>query len=418
MPVIQAMPYAPGQATGPLRNADSKTLSGAIALLRPADIHCLHAKPAGIIVIGGAPFSHPMISLLHWGVPAVILDDLEAEKLSEGIQVLLDGSKGVITTDIAQWIKENRQFPRAPASEHGLRTMDGEPVALLSSIRDAEGARYSVIHGATAIGLVRSEFLQAEDGAPPDRGFYERALAEICKNAGKLPVTVRLLDVSADKYPPWLPPIKGAKTPLGLQGGRLFETFPVKQVVKAQLEAVHELSSHYQLKLIIPFLSQYEDLLHWRDYVRRYVPESVPLGAMVETPSAALDIDRWLQAVDFVAVGCNDLMQNIFAADRDKPALKAYLDPYAPVLFRLFRQMAEAASGNLDKVQLCGLFPQFAGIMPALLGMGYRVFSVEVMQIPYLAEVIQGVSLESAQGLAGNICEARRSSEVKKLLGC
>ena len=412
------MPYAPGQAIGPLRKAGSKKLSGAIALLQPADIHCLHEKPAGIVIIEGAPFSHAMISLLHWGVPTVILNRLEADKLSAGTQVLLDGSKGVITTGIAQWNKEDRQYPQAPVSEHGLHTRDGEPVALLTSIRDVEGARNSVNHGAPAIGLVRTEFLQLEDDSRPGRAFYKRALGEICNAAEALPVTVRLLDVSPDKYPPWLPPIQRAKTPLGLQGGRLFETSPVKEVVKAQLEAIHELSSHYQLRLIIPFLSQYEELHHWRDYVRLYVPKSIPLGAMIETPSAALDIGRWLEAVDFIAVGCNDLMQHVFAADRDDPALEAYLDPYAPVLFRLFRQMAEAVSANLDEVQLCGLLPQFSGIMPALLGLGYRVFSVEPMLIPYLTEVIQGVSLESSRRLAQNICEAHRSSEVKKLLGC
>ena len=138
---------------------------------------------------------------------------------------------------------------------------------------------------------------------------------------------------------------------------------------------------------------------------------------MIETPSGALDIGRWLDTVDFVAVGCNDLMQSVFAADRDQPMLKTYLDPYAPVLFRLFKQMAESIEERLDRVQLCGLLPQYPGVMPILLGLGYRTFSVEAMLIPHLVQVIQSVSTKSARILAERVCDARQTCEVTKLLG-
>ena len=416
MPHIQAMPYAPGQVRGYLRRPHHADLSGAIVLLHATEIDQLQETPAGIVVIDGAPFSHTMISLLRWGVPAVIVDKTQARSLSEGMLVTLDGGSGLISTGKVGGDSPEWQSPAPPPGRRELVTADGSPVFLRSSVRDAEGASDAASRGASAIGLVRTEFLQPGDGSTPDRAFYEHTLGEICRAAGTLNVTIRLLDVSPDKYPPWLPAIKGAQTPLGLQGVRLFDTGPVDRVIEAQLEAIKTLSNRQELKLIIPFLSRYEELVRWRDHIRDVLPGHIPIGAMVETPSAALDMARWLDAVDFVAVGCNDLVQNTFAADRDQPVLNSLLDPYEPVLYRLFKQMAESVSGELDRVQLCGLLPQFAGVMPLFLGMGYRVFSVEAMLIPHLAQVIQGVSIDSARELAEKVCEADRSSEVRKLL--
>jgi phosphoenolpyruvate-protein kinase (PTS system EI component) len=414
---IHAMPYAPDRARGRLRRVSNPELSGAIALLYPTEIDQLHGKPAGLVVIDGAPFSHTMIAVLRWGIPTVIVSKEQASALSEEMLVIIDGGSGIITSDRADEAVREQQSSSLTPGEKQVLTADGETVVLLSSIRDAEGARNSVIKGASAIGLVRTEYLYPGDGSRPDQAFYERTIGEICSDAETLPVTIRLLDVSPDKYPPWLSPIKEAKTPLGLQGVRLFDTDPVGKVIKAQMDAIYSLSSRYQLRLIIPFLSRYEEILYWRDHLRRVMPEGMPLGAMVETPSGALDIARWLDAVDFVAVGCNDLMQSVFAADRDQPILKSYLDPYAPVLFRLFKQMAESVEGKLDHVQLCGLLPQFAGVMPILLGLGYRVFSVEAMLIPHLAHVIRGTSIQSAQTLAKRVCDSYQSRDVIELLG-
>ena len=411
------MPYAPGRAQGELRWIENTDSLDTIAMLYPNQIDQLREMPTGLVVIDGAPFSHLTISLLRLGIPTVILDKDQVSNLSEGTFVTLDGSSGIITTGKAAETLPKWNPPAVSPGKKQLFTADGEPVILLSSIRDAEGARNASNNGASAIGLLRTEFLQPDDGRRPDQEFYERAFGKVCSAAGALPVTIRLLDISPGKYPSWLSPIQGAQTPLGLQGVRLFNKNPVINVIKAQLEAIQTLSNRCQFRLIIPFLSKYEELLYWRDHVRQILPENIPVGAMIETPAGAIDIARWLDTVDFVAVGCNDLMQSVFAADRDQPILQSYLDPYAPVLFRLFKQMADSAEGQLDKVQLCGLLPQYAGVMPILLGLGYRIFSVEAMLIPHLTEIIEKIPTQSAQTLAEQVCNARQTTEVKKLLG-
>ena len=130
-----------------------------------------------------------------------------------------------------------------------------------------------------------------------------------------------------------------------------------------------------------------------------------------------MDMAHCSDTADFVAIGCNDLMQGLFAADRDRPELASYLDPYAPLLYRFLRQLAEAADEQLQRVQLCGVLPQLQGVLPVLLGLGYRAYSVDAVHIPYLARIIGGLQSTHADQLAARICAARTSREVRALLG-
>ena len=413
---IQAMPYVPGQARGPLRLGANTDMAGAIAVVYQAEIAGFTEMPAGIVIVDGAPFSHATLAVLGWGVPTVIVEAKQAQAFSEGLEVMLDGALGIVTTatdasGVSVW-----QVPSPQSVGEPVITADGIPVYLRASVRNAEGARRAVTMGATGIGLVRTEFIEPENGVRPDTAFYARTLDVLCSAAMPLAVTIRLLDLAHDKHPRWLPAIDGMGMALGLQGVRLFDISPVSKVFEAQLDAVAQLSARYDLQLLIPYLSRYEELLHWRDRVRHRLPRSLPIGAMIETPSGALDIARWLDAMDFVAVGCNDLMQCVFAADRDQPALRDFLDPYAPLLYRLFAQMAKAIDGQMNKVQLCGLLPQIHGVLPALLGLGYQAFSVEATMIPHLSQVIRRTEIDSVRRLVKRVCEANESRHVKELL--
>jgi phosphoenolpyruvate-protein kinase (PTS system EI component) len=203
---------------------------------------------------------------------------------------------------------------------------------------------------------------------------------------------------------------------LGLQGARLFDTEPVAGVVRAQLEAIAGLARTQPLGVIIPYLTHVAELRGRLTEVRRTLGPSVPVGAMAETPAAVLDIGGWLDQADFVAIGCNDLMQGLFAADRDQPALRGWLDPHAPVLFRLLAQAAAAAGERIDRLQLCGLLPQLRGLLPVLLGLGFRAVSVDAAQIPYLAALVRAAAIPEAEDLAGAVCAATDADEVRTLL--
>ena len=109
-------------------------------------------------------------------------------------------------------------------------------------------------------------------------------------------------------------------------------------------------------------------------------------------------------------------MQCLFAADRDRPELRNYLDSYAPVLYRLLSDIAQAAGESIDKIQLCGVLSQLPGILPVLIGLGYRTFSVDAHIIPYLAKTVADTKLQDAENMAIAVCAAKETREVLEIL--
>ncbi len=409
---ILGMPYVPGRTRGILRPVSASATDDSIVVLAESDVEKLTGARSGLVVVDGAPFSHAMIRLMGMGVPTVIVSAQQASMLETGREVFLDGATGRIST-------EGDSLASALATPRSDRvvTADGVRVFLLASVRGHHTAQQARLCGAEAIGLVRSEFLAPTDGQQPDAEFYLGAFADLCRAAAPLAVTVRLLDVAADKLPDWSQSTRQVGGPLGMQGVRLFGDPSMRAIPLAQLEAVRVLSEQFSLRVLLPYLVRYEELAFWTDRCRRYLPNSVPIGAMAETPAAALDLGNWFDNADFVALGCNDLMQCLFAADRGRSELRNYLDPYAPPLYRFLRQVAIASEQHLQELQLCGVLAQLPGVLPILLGLGYRVFSVEATLIPHLQRAIQDTSIADAEELAEQVCDATWSREVREILG-
>ena len=319
------MPYVPGVARGAMQHGIGPDSANRILITRQHDIETLVDAPSGFIVIEGAPFSHAMIHLMSMGLPTVIINEQQAKLLQEGREVMIDGASGQISV-------ETNTAAAPPGAtltslNEGPVTADGVTVTLRASVRNQEVAHKALLAGAESIGLVRSEFLIPDDQQQPDSAFYIQAFRQICEAAEPLPVTIRLLDVAADKTPPWMPAHDGIGGALGLQGVRLFGFEPMKSVYLAQLDAINSLSDNYDIRILIPYLVRYEELVYWSKFIRAQLAKPLPLGAMVETPASALDLANWFDQVDFVAIGCNDLMQCLFAADRDRAELRDYLDP-------------------------------------------------------------------------------------------
>jgi len=288
-------------------------------------------------------------------------------------------------------------------------------VSLRVSARGARAVESAAASGASGIGLLRSEFLVPEDGRMPDAAFYRAAFRQLCVAAAGLPVTIRLFDVAASKRPPWLPP--SAPGTLGSQGVRLYASEPLHSLYCAQLEAIAALQGEFDVRVLLPYVSDLAELRYWRADLQDRLGDRVAVGAMAETPAAALQLHEWLEAAEFVAIGCNDLMQCLFGADRDRPELSRYLDPHAPALYRFLRQVAEPVQDRQDAVQLCGVLPQLPGILPLLLGLGYRAFSVEATLLPYLWQTIADTHAGDARRLAAEVCRAPGSAAVRTLLG-
>lgn len=412
---IRGMPYVPGIACGTVQHGTAGDTARRILILRQQDIDTIFEAPLAFIVIEGAPFSHTMIRFMSMGVPTVIISEQQAACLNEGIEVTIDGASGRITSQIPDEIIP--QSVNLPEATLPLTTTDQISVSLRASVRNQEAAERSRLAGAEAIGLVRSEFLALDNGSVPGTDFYTQAFGEICEAAAPLPVTIRLLDLAADKIPKWMPVIDSTESALGLQGVRLYGIEPMKSVYQAQLTAINRLSENYDIRILIPYLVRHEELRFWVDHIRQQLSKPLALGAMAETPASVLELANWFDLVDFVAIGCNDLMQCLFAADRDRGELRDYLDPYAPVLWRFMQQIAMNAEQYLGNIQLCGVLAQLPGVIPILLGLGYRTFSVEARLLPYLRQTVISTQVTEAQKLAQQICAAKESREVLDLLG-
>ncbi len=413
MKPIQATPFVPGLAHGRLCLGAAAATPEAIVLITQAELGRLSTRPAGVILVDAALYAHPTLRLLSRGIPTVLLDTGAAQALVPGEEVVLEGHTGRLLPPGHPACLDERP-PAPPAAGVPIRTRDGVAIELRCSVTDALGAAAARAAGATAIGLARSEYLYPEDGRQPDTAFLTEACAGVCAAADPLPVTFRLIDIAGDKRPPWLPDLPGLGGTLGLQGARLYRVEPVRSVYLAQIEALSALEGRCRLRILLPYLVALEELERLHAEIRERV--SVPIGSMLETPAAALAVREFLSLADFAALGMNDLMQCLFAADRYRPELCAYLDPYSPMLYRFLREVAALADTGIARLQVNGLLAQLPGVLPALIGLGYRAFSVDPVMLPWLAHCVRQTDTGSAASLAEVVCAARRSDEVRSLL--
>ena len=415
MIVLQVTPFVPGSARGILRRGCEGVSSDSILILTQQELGTFDSRPAGILVMDGAPLSHAIIRLLTLGIPTVLISSDTASDLEEGKEVVIDGFRGTIIK-LPESDLQTTHAPEPPPAGEAFVLNDGSQFLLRASIYNIDDADLAVKQGAAAIGLVRTEFLVPEEGRLPDAAFYESTLRKLCDSARPLAVTLRLPDIAPDKQVPWLEPLAGMSGPLGMQGVRLYDEEPVRSVLLALLDAINKVAEDYELKLLLPYVTSLAEFSYWRSRIEQQLNKALPIGTMAESPAAVLALAHWFEVADFVAIGCNDLMQCLFAADRDLAEVRRHLDPYSPELFRFLKQAADAAGDNINKLQLCGLLPQLPGVLPVLLGMGFRVFSVAPVMIPYLAKIASETKLSQAKALAQHVCTAKNSEQVRGLL--
>ena len=409
--LARGLGYVPGIARGPIRR---EARADAILLADHEALGSLATWPAGCILTQAAAFSHASIALLSRGIPTVILDAEQCKHLAEGTPVVLDGAAGLV---LPASVQPAALTPKPPPMPPSLKTRDGEPVALRVSIRAGEAARAARAQGAAAVGLVRSELLLPPHDRAPDKDFYLQAFEDILAAAAPLPVTIRLLDLAPDKHPAWAAALPDTGI-LGRHGSRLYDDPLVRPVVDAQLAALAALCPRCPVQILIPNVATLAALEHWQKVVSDATqPCNLVVGAMLETVGGALLVDHFLAASALVGIGLNDLMQSLYGADRDLAQLRDELDPYAPGVYRLLAQVAQLAGADLDRLQLCGILPQLPGVLPVLLGLGYRTFSVDVAHAPYLAQTAAARSCTQDSALAQAVTTADSAREVKRLLG-
>ena len=363
----------------------------------------------------GGPTSHTAILAQAFGLPAVIgLGDV-ARSVRAGTIVVVDGDRGEVVVDpdparLAEaraqhegWI--SREDAWAASRDLPTVTTDGVEITVRANIEFPDEAAVAVRFGARGIGLYRSEFLfVARAPRLPDEEDHYRTYRDLAARVAPNPVVVRTLDLGGEKYFHEVLERAEPNPVLGLRGLRLCLKRP--ELFVPQLRALLRASAHADIRVLLPLVTAGDEVRE----VRRILADQaealrragvacradVPLGAMIETPAAAMTADHLAREVDFLSIGTNDLIQYALAVDRGNPSVASLYEPLHPAVVRMLRFAVRAARAASVPVALCGEMAAVPELIPTLLGLGLRELSCPPRAVPRVREAIRATDLARA----------------------
>jgi len=402
--------------------------------LSPADtIQFKNLKIGGFVTDMGGSTSHTAIVARSLAIPAVVGMQHARPLIQDDDLLIVDGTRGVLIVDPdAGVLREYRlrktelELDRTKLKRlvsGRSRTLDGEHVELHANIelpQDAERAREV---GADGVGLFRTEFLFMNRDELPDEDEQFEAYRSVVKALGDKPVTIRTLDIGADKEARALRNRAGnraAPNPaLGLRAIRFCLAEP--QLFLVQLRAILRASHYGKVRLLIPMLAHAQEieqtlalieLARFQLREARQKFDAVDIGGMIEIPAAALALGPFLRRLDFLSIGTNDLIQYTLAIDRTDGTVAHLYDPLHPAVLKLMAQTIQSAQRVDMPVAVCGEMAGDPKLTRLLLGMGLREFSMHPSQ---LLEVKQQVMMADAAQLAGRVARLLKLDEPEKI---
>ena len=400
--------------------------------LTPADTVLMqHQGVAGFMTEFGGPNSHTAILARSLDIPAVVgLHRSAAALLRDGDEVVLDGRQGVVIVSPTEVVKRfyerrRREIARTKAARHRLRstpavTADGEPVGLQANVELPGESAGAVRDGAAGVGLYRTEFLFMNRRDPPDEQEQFDAYSGLVAALKGAPVTIRTLDLGADKQVDGARPDAPATSnpALGLRAVRL--CLKEQSLFRPQIRAILRASARGPVRMMIPMLTTVTEL----DQVLRIVRDckceldaegehydaSMPVGAMIEVPAAAICADIFAPRLDFFSIGTNDLIQYTIAIDRIDDEVSYLYDPLHPAVLRLIAITIAAGRKAGIPVAMCGEMAGDARYTKLLLGMGLREFSVHPNALLEVKQIIGETRIDLARKFTRRILRSIRST--------
>ena len=379
------------------------------------------AHICGLAIDAGGKTSHTAIVARALGIPAVVgLNDVTAEA-SGGDLVIIDGNRGLVVIDPDErTIQQARQTARQQVEfTHELDalrdlpaiTKDGHEIALLGNIEFPGEVQTVLEKGGQGIGLYRTEFLYlASDTEPTEADHYAayRKVIDMCQGR---PLVIRTLDLGADKYTQARARVPERNPFLGCRSIRLcLQDLPM---FTTQLRAILRASVDAEVSMLFPLLTNVMELRQAKTIVREVMEdleeegiehrEDIPIGMMVETPSAALQCTAFAQEVDFFSIGTNDLIQYTLAVDRGNERVAALFSAAHPAVLRLIKEVLRAGQRYGIPVSLCGEMAADPIFTMLLLGLGLRVFSCAPPAIPGVKKVIRSTTMEQSLQVARRV---------------
>jgi phosphotransferase system enzyme I (PtsP) len=385
----------------------------------------------GIVMSTGGVTSHASILAKSLEIPTVVGVE-RLEEIREGQHLVVDGNAGTVYVNPSQEVlreydRLKHEYQAFNRELDSLRTQpavtrDGHTVGLGANIGllgDLEVARR---HGADRVGLYRTEiaFLSHRDFLTESEQvtLYERVV-----RGAEMPITIRTLDLGADKYPPYLHVPHEANPFLGWRSIRI--SLEMTEMFKVQLRAIMRASAHGSVRIMFPMISSVEEirrakalLEEAREELRREghaFDEGIPVGIMVEVPSAVHIADQLIQEVDFFSIGTNDLIQYLLAVDRSNRKVASLYEPLHPAVLRAVATTVQCAFRAGKPVSLCGEMAADPVCTLVLVGLGLRDLSMSAFFIPVIKRLVRAIEMKTAVELAQ---EVRNLSTVKEVKRC
>jgi phosphoenolpyruvate-protein phosphotransferase (PTS system enzyme I) len=375
----------------------------------------------GIASDAGGRTSHAAIVARSLGIPAVVgLEDF-TEIVTGGDIVVIDGTRGIVVVNPdADTIKQYQQYSieyqqlghRLDAiREKPAETRDGVKITLLGNIEFPNEAKIVLEKGGEGIGLYRTEFLYLNTDVEPTEQKHYDAYAETLKAFPDRPVVIRTFDLGADKYTQRKRFVSEPNPFLGLRSIRF--SLQNLMMFKTQLRAILRASVLGQVKIMFPLITTRHELMQAKmilhDVMEDLDDESlpynrnVPVGIMVETPSAALTAGSLARDSDFFSIGTNDLTQYTLAVDRGNELVSTLYSPVDPAVLRLIRTVIQDAHKAQIDLSICGEMASEPEYIMLLLGMGVRTLSLACPMIPEIKQIIRSVKVEDCNKIARKV---------------
>ena len=412
--------------------------------LTPADAALIDpSRVAGVATDEGGADGHTGIMLRALGIPTVLAATGVTEAANRGDPVVLDGTRGIVVLNptaatLAEAKDRLNAFARERTRLGKLRrlpavTKDGEAVELQANMEIPQELPLIAQAGAQGIGLLRTEFLFMNRADLPDEDAQAAAYQQVVEALAGDPLTIRVLDWGGEKDIEALAEgvvslQTGPNPALGLRGIRMLLKRPeLLEVQFAAMLRVAAAAPDGAVRLLLPMVTIPAEVKQAREILERMarrlrrrgerVPDKLPpLGAMIETPGAALAADAIALEADFFAIGTNDLAMYTLAVDRSEAEVAHLYDPLHPAVLRLVQFATEAALRLRMPVSICGEMAGNPKLIPLLLGLGIRTFSMNASAIPRVKQAVRALDISDCARFARRVMEQSDPARIFELV--
>lgn len=385
---------------------------------------------AFITQLGGIS-SHAAIIARAKNIPYIAGIEVEALKKEAIHMLIVDGTQGKVILNPKEETLQNYRALKAKSAAFFLaleeqchldaETLDGYPIKIMGNVDSWEDLPLLKKHGAAGIGLFRTEYLLFSGKKILEEKQQIQAYRSLIEAVPpSQPVILRVFDLGGDK--PYLSLHKKEPNPvLGFRAIRLL--LREKRLFMTQLRAILQANLHQNLHLLLPMISDMEEIRQVRLLLREvaaelrkegiFFHEKIFLGCMIEAPSLALLCDVLCQEVDFLSIGTNDLVQHVLAVDRSNPHVSYLYDPLHPSILRLIRMILLSCGKHKKPVLLCGEMAAEPFYLPCLLGMGLKKLSVSLRYIPLVKHMVRKLEIIACCQLAEEVLQMVSSQEIR-----